>query len=498
MQRNTPSFAIATHVSSPDDIVKAIALARSARLFSTAFLIVVTQVNDSGTISSLQDVFDDVIQVDIISTWNIFGLEQYEKILYLPPSSLIISQIDQIFLYNVPAAVFDGLVSGVIDLEDNPEMKVSVPKGPILIKPSRFAMDLLRIEASSLLQDVSWSSNPDMAMISLFYQRHGYRWNVMSPVYFTPEDQVQGRDSNVKIVNMLSVPRRGGRQLSQIQSIWLHIYNQTYQYPGRGQGTFAEMKIHRENLRRHLLIILEPILGSRTRDVLEKYISLYQQAFVTSDANPASNYELLEAYGDRFLAGQYTWLIIRTPGIISADQVTKISSHFQNRYSLEQVCDYLELTPYIIVGENETLSTDTKSDVIEALIAAIGISWQNMYKRGDEAMRVFVSKVWRSVFTIDPERYLLLYEDPKTRFKELTEQLQANRSLIRTTTRITPPQENGGEVIVTVLYGQYPVGVGRVSTQGMYRDTAVKLAERAAYLDALEKNSIQLLLNTQT
>lgn len=241
----------------------------------------------------------------------------------------------------------------------------------------------------------------------------------------------------------------------------------------------------------HLLSIFIPLLGERSREVLNKYITLYEQAFTTKKMNPAFNYELLEAYGDRFLAGQYAWLMIKTPGIITADQVTKIGSFFQNRYALNKVCNRLRLSEYILTAPDEPNDLDTRADVIESLIAAIGISWQNMYKKGDEAMRVFISKVWRSIFTIEPEKYRILYEEPAAKFKELVEQLQANRSLIS----ISDPQESGDELLVTLMYNKYPIGIGRVSTQGLYKDTAIRAARRAAYIDALNNNTLEKYLS---
>jgi hypothetical protein len=83
----------------------------------------------------------------------------------------------------------------------------------------------------------------------------------------------------------------------------------------------------------------------------------------------------MEAYGDRFLNGAYVWVLLDTPGIIIPDQVTKISLYFQDKFRLAEICDRLFLGPYIVLGDSATMGVKIKSDVIEALIACIAITW---------------------------------------------------------------------------------------------------------------------------
>lgn len=556
MEQQSSMFAIATLVMNGNKYIPgAVALGNSLRLFSKAILVcmVTTDVTER---QPLIDIFDEVIEVRKISVdtpkmatagmervyrswisdsptkWNILGLDKFNKVLFMDADMIAIAPLDEIFLLDVPAAMFDSHFVNKYTVDEKyafetslnmnnpygdpqhgdkiaPEKIESVisssdqvffPNGGlVLVEPSKFAMNLLMRDVQSLASESTGWGGVDEWVIMMFYHQNGYTWTHISMEYnVAAYHTYQIFGGRTKVLHFVSQNKPWTEKESVIKReypIHLDTYNTWRKIY---QGTYMPTTSKSTSFRNHLESILRPILGSKIGPVLDKYGSLYQQAFTTSTANPASNYELLEAYGDRFLAGQYAWLLIRTPGIVSADQVTKISSHFQNRYSLEQVCDYLKLAPYIITGRGENLNIDTKSDVIEALIAAIAISWQNMYKKGDEAVRAFVFKVWKTIFKIDPARYLILYEDPKTRFKQLTEQLQVNRSLVRTDIRTTPPQEGGGEIIVTVLYNNYPVGIGRASTQGVYRDTAVKAAERLAYIDALEKNSLQLLLNTQT
>lgn len=244
----------------------------------------------------------------------------------------------------------------------------------------------------------------------------------------------------------------------------------------------------------HLSNILKPILQplGDVESIIRTYGSLFQQAMVTKESDPSSNYELMEAYGDRFLGGQYPWLLLQTPGIITPDQVTKISSYFQDKVRLSQLVENLGLVPFIILGPRQRLDTKIQSDIIEALIAAIGIAWQKAGGLGNQAMELFVLKIFDTYFQIEPERYMILYENPKTSLKNLAEELRLNRDKIVTSS----PQEQRGEMMVIVSYDGHLLGKGRVKTAGIYRDTAVDMATKAAYQDALEKGVLRELAST--
>lgn len=556
MERQSHMFAIATLVMNGNKYVSgAVALANSLRLFSKATLVCMVT-SDVTERQPLLDVFDEVVDVNKISVqappmategmervyrswindsptkWNILGLDRFDKVLFMDSDMIAIAPIDELFLLDVPAAAFDshfarryvaderyafqttlqlenvygdlqhgeGVLPGVIQNIIDTQAKVFFPNGGlVLIAPSKFAMNLFLRDIERIAALSPGSGGVDEWSIMVFYHENGYTWHHISMEYnVAAYHTYQIFGERTKVLHYITQYKPWTEKEADIRReypIHLDVYNMWWRMY---RNTYIMTANKTRDLRRHLAVILGPILGERTHDVLDKYIGLYQQAFTTKEANPVANYELLEAYGDRFLAGQYAWLLIRTPGIIMPDQVTKISSHFQNEFALDQVCDFLELTRYIVLGRGESLSTAIKSDVVEALIGAIGISWQNTHRRGDAAMRSFIFRVWNQIFNIDVQNYRLVYEDPKTRFKQLVEQLQVNRNLITSTTRTTSPQEGRGDLIVTIMYGQYPVGVGRVSTEGVYRNTAVRMAERAAYMDALQRNSLQMLLNSQS
>lgn len=435
-------FALATVITRQDDILYAIALAKSIKIFSMGKSIVVTsdQISSQEEIKNVFDVVIPVANPTQESIIEVFNLEEYKKILLLPVRSLLIAPIDMILAAKTPFAVYrENVITDVIG-----------------ITPSKFAYDLLLAEMSSLRGSFG-------QRMEQFYQNHRYTMGrIPGEVYRTDKTVTD----ETKIVS-ISTPGEG----------WRSFLDDTYLY------TLSDTK--RANLSRHLLVILEPILGERTREVVKKHISLYEQAFTSKSVNPISNYELLEAYGDRFLAGQYSWLLLGTPGVINADQITKIASFFQDRYQLETVCNFLELAPYI--NTKESKDTKTRSDVVESLIAAIGISWQRETGRGDLAMRKFIFSVWNTLFTIDPENYELLYSEPKTRVKELAESLNLDRTLLRA----LPPVVKEKEVMTTIVYGNIPIGVGKVSSVGIYEDTAKRLSKKEAYLDVLRRKTLE-------
>lgn len=531
-------FAIATLVMRGNRYVPgAIALANSLRIYSEARLIcmITDDVSDRAMIEKL---YDEVIVVDRITThappmatkgmndtygswiadactkWNVLSLYKYKKVLFMDADMIAVSPIDSLFLLDVPAAVFDSQFNskyvrdsryafsttfsidnpyGDLHLGDkvdrqsidnviNSTSMTFLPNGGlILIEPSRFAMNMLLSNIDRYVSMYKGYGGIDEWVILLLYHLNGYTWINIDISYNVAAYHIYNI-VEPRVIHYITPYKPWEENESKVKSSYpMHI--DVYRRWHRIAYNSSNMR-----LRSHIESILLPILDSRLINVLDRYMYLYTRSLTTSRANSASNYELLEAYGDRFLAGQYVWLMMDTPGIITADQVTKISSFFQNKYALEKVCDHLGLSSYIVTAKGEVLDTDTKADVVESFITAIAMSWQRMYGIGNTVCRKFIQKVWSQIFTIDPINYISLYEDPKTRLKQLVEKMQLDRSLIKTVV-----QEGGGEILVNVLYGKRLIGTGVVATQGLYRDTAIKMAERIAYTDALDNNSIGLL-----
>lgn len=547
-------YAVATLLMNGNSYVPgAIALANSLRIFSHAHLVcMITE--DVTERQRLEAAYDEVVVVDRITVrpppiygrqaqriyaswiadsptkWNILGLDKYDKVLFLDADMIAIAPIDEVFQVPIPAAVFDyhmyekyvsrqeygspgsssirnyygNLKHGDIVPRDAIEGlktrrdQVSAMGGLVLIEPNRMILDLFKIEIDSIVASLPQytGSGVDDVSIILFYHNHGYKWHHISITYDLAAYHLYPifRADKIPVhilhfvtqfkpwVETREEVRRNFPQHLEVYDLWHTMYKGEYL-----RTQVAAISGQNQTLRQRLEDIFVPILGQRSVEVLDQMFPLYAKSFIHVSANPVANYDLLEAYGDRFLSGQYMWYLLSIPGVISADQVGKISLYFQDRYRLEQIADHFFLGKYIVTGKDVQIDTKIKSDIIEALIAAIGISWQRVFKRGDWAMKTFIAKVFGQLFEVDPLNYRLKYENPLDRLKAMVEQAYLDRRLLI----VSPPQQVGGEIVVTVSYDGYPLGTGRASMTGVYQDTAITNATRAAYLDAIENNRLQ-------
>jgi dsRNA-specific ribonuclease len=235
--------------------------------------------------------------------------------------------------------------------------------------------------------------------------------------------------------------------------------------------------------------------------VIDANFPIYQQAFVHKSIS-SSNYELLEAYGDKFLKGQFIWILVNTPGIIKADQVDKISNYFQDRDRLRILCQQNGLSQYIVVQSGVNLGDKIESDVFEAFIGAIGLSWDNTLNKGDWAMHKFVTAMYQQ-FDIDPVNYLEKHTTPKNLVYSLVQQLQLDRDLV---SNIVTAKKNeainypilskdiNGMVVAIVSYGNQVIGVGETSTKDKYPDVYNKEALNEAYRNVLQSRSLYNLI----
>jgi hypothetical protein len=430
-------YAIVTVVSKQDDAPYATVLARSAKMYSMAIVICIapTGIQIDGPFDYrlvAGDVWDHDVQA---------YLEDYfDKYLYLPLNTLIIGSIDWVFMCQTPCRMPYGDVSGAL-----------------LLKPSRMTTGLGD------------------------YDSYGYEWNEDS-IYGSPTWKEDSAPS-YPCVLIDAPPWKASWSEDDIPtawSIWLGIY--------RGMG--VHLASNHRGLLTHLKTILVPILGEECIPVIDKYESVYRQAFITKAANPSFNYDLLEAYGDRFLAGQFAWHLLEQPGIVTADQITKIGTHYQSNESIARITEALGLKEYIVLGPGENISPKMLADIYEALIGAIGISWY-WYGAGDESptwsIDLFVSYTMSTYLPpIDPIHYKTLYEHPKTSFKQLVEGLGLDRSLITE----TKPQIQKGRVMVQILYDKRPIGVSTITKGTMYMQDAIKMAIKTAYEDALKHKDL--------
>jgi dsRNA-specific ribonuclease len=240
----------------------------------------------------------------------------------------------------------------------------------------------------------------------------------------------------------------------------------------------------KEDLIPHLRTVLSNALGEeKANRIIDSNIPIFTMAFTHKSVNPVFNYDNIEAYGDGFLKSAYMWLLSRTPGIIDSGQITTIADYFGSAPILADIATRLDLPKYII--SNDPIDEKTKSDCIESLIAAIGISWASVYggDSGDEGIRKFVDYIY-SFYTIDVANYKAMYASPIIRFNTYLQQLHLNRSLVNGNDRV----ENN-QVIYTLIYSNTIIGVG-IQPIGTSLQLAKKSAKNKAYQDALTKKSL--------
>jgi len=410
--------------------------------------------------------------------------------------------------------------------------------GIVLVEPSKFALNLYKLQlpeivgmkskhdeiVSSIKKDKNtvFISGIDEYSILMFYHINGYNWyhipmkynvsvtqvypifesdaKVLHFISFKPWDgNIRNKEQSIKDVEVYWTKERNLdkdklRILQKAYGTWWDMYTNTYSTlklsiasPTRLTSTNSP-----DELIRRLIDIFVPIYGKEQVDkVMKKHSNLFVQAFTTKEFDPVFNYELLEAYGDKFLAGQFIWLLVDTPGIISPEQVTLISSYYQDRYRLEDLCIKLQLNKYIRYGKSQKLSTKIYSDVIESLIAAIALAWNSTYKdtnknAGNTAIYKFVSTQWKLLSPIDPINYNEKYQEPKTALKQILEQFGRASEIVSGTKSI----EDYNNVFVTFEYGEKIIGQGQSPIFGMNREKARKEAEKEAYTQALKSPEI--------
>jgi dsRNA-specific ribonuclease len=251
----------------------------------------------------------------------------------------------------------------------------------------------------------------------------------------------------------------------------------------------------KKDLIARLSYLMYDILGDEGREAVEKEESTYVLAFTHKSVNPVSNYDVLEAYGDGFLKGSYMWILESTPGIISADQITKTADHYGGREILAEIAETLGLVQYINIDRSKgtdkkakpvKLDVKVKSDIIESLIGAIAFSHERLYGKGagDRAVNTFVSKIYEG-YTIDVQGYAKAYTSPIQLINlEMLGKRLNTKLLTNETSTIN------GNVVHKLLYNGQIIGVGIVPRSPNDKEVSEDLAKKQAYRDAVDKKSL--------
>lgn len=491
-------FAIATFIRSNKDVDLALGLGFSIRVFSYAKSICLVSSSINIDKKELLDRFDYVIDVPVIhkdinmSKWYILGIEDFDYIMFLEPSFMLNERIDYLFNIGSPTCYFpsvygsykngDTIASDLISIIDD---RNNVMFGPVIIKPHRMTYELFKVDMNSLYSNEY--NYPEYRVLMLFYPKYGYNWKYMNT---SDNNTIIDMSSYIGEVSSKKEKYKGNKWVSQ----WKLMRS----------GLYVYMPEKHHKLYDHMIEILKPILGSQIIVVLNKTFPYYEQCFISKDINKTSNYDLFEFYGDKFLGGFFSWILIGKPGIISSSQATIIGNYFQDKDRLEQIFDKLNLYPYLGIQSKDTYKgsaytqyvSKSKSDVIEALIGCIGITWDIVFKKGDWAMRTFVEHIYNNIlgYEIDVEKYESKYTNPYDRLIKKAELLFIDRSQIA----ISKPVINGSIVMVNVLYGTHVIGTGQSTLEkNKYTKDAIEEATKNAYQNVMDIQSLEKIASRQ-
>lgn len=536
-------YAIVTLVMNGNKYVPgAVALAHSARYYSQAKLVcMVTE--DVTDRPQLQQAFDEVIEVEritvkgqslkgiraqeIYGSWiqdsptkfQCIGLEQYDKVLFMDADTIIVDHIDSLFSLPTPAGMFDHQMakeyminpmytgenpSGnmgiqnvyntkhgqkvdsnkIRDLYQNTD-QFAVHGGILLFKTSKFAVEMYKMWVKTVAGNIPVGiSSLEEISISLFFIEYGYSWTHIDMSYNISAFHVYkifGKRS--KVIHYITPYKPWIESKKFVQEKYpqhIHVYNLWYtMYNQTLVPTYPMLKDRLKDL-------LGNYLGDRGIEAVDRAWPVYQQAFVHKSINPVVNYELLEAYGDKFLAGQYMWILNSTPGIISPAQITLISNYFQDEDRLKMLAEKLGLDKYIQTNE---YSNKIISDVMESFIGAVGITWEQLYRKGNLAMQTLIKKLYQQYFEIDAENYQLAYQSPISAFNSLVQELRLQTNKIQEVHQI-----KDGQILYILSYDGKIIGQGKSTLDGVTEKVAIKYAQIDAKRDTLNRGSLQKLV----
>lgn len=525
-------FAIVTMVTTIGESHNALTLVESIRAFSmadTVCMVVGMSIGDEDRYK-LATAYDKIIDVGYVLDSNTYTrlqclqLEEYDKVLYLDVATpvSIVSRIDHIFSLDTPAGCFDvanseyqsrkhgykGPSTTVKGIYGNLKHGDKVPTSAIiahkddntysidpnilLLKPNRFALECFKLKVVGI---------PTMKAITTFYAEMGSQWYHIDMRYNIPYDtlydvydmergkdvdftyKVKGIDTNKHLANTKTI-----------------LY-------GPKIVRYTD-KVHRlrppvrPDLIQHLIERLTIAIGPEALEIVPKFARMYDSCLTHESVDKVYNYEMLEAFGDSYLKGTLGWIFSSTPGILTPEHLTMVIHNLQSMYTLEYIFDRLSLEPYYMKGKDTIYNSKVKSDIVEALICAIGISWEKTQGNGEKAVLRFVLNTFDELRTLDPLHIESMYKEPVSIAKELLEKyVDVNAKLTPEQAKIYPNKlSDSGSIIGTNRYkhvvtiGTHVLGSATIPIIGKLPDQYQALGRNAAYQDMLDRKSIQRYL----
>lgn len=249
----------------------------------------------------------------------------------------------------------------------------------------------------------------------------------------------------------------------------------------------------------YLIEMLSRTIDPTAKDIVSNLYYIFSRTCIHRSVNKFYNYELLEAYGDRFLAGSFARELAEVPGVLTPEQVGVISSYYQDKYRLEKVCDKLGITKYITVQlsdsytENDYVRDETKikSDVIEALIGAIRIAWDRSKMDGDNAVRKFIVSTFLPIKNIDVNN-IKYYIPPQEIVTKMVE-----KNLKRSLLKEEGPYKHDGKIYAAIYYNDRLMGEASISAGKASAETENREVLDKAYQAVIDSKSLSKYIKQQ-
>lgn len=249
----------------------------------------------------------------------------------------------------------------------------------------------------------------------------------------------------------------------------------------------------------YLIEMLSRTIDPTAKDIVSNLYYIFSRTCIHRSVNKFYNYELLEAYGDRFLAGSFARELAEVPGVLTPEQVGVISSYYQDKYRLENVCDKLGITKYITVQlsdsytENDYVRDETKikSDVIEALIGAIRIAWDRSKMDGDNAVRKFIVSTFLPIKNIDVNN-IKYYIPPQEIVTKMVE-----KNLKRSLLKEEGPYKHDGKIYAAIYYNDRLMGEASISAGKASAETENREVLDKAYQAVIDSKSLSKYIKQQ-
>lgn len=228
-----------------------------------------------------------------------------------------------------------------------------------------------------------------------------------------------------------------------------------------------------EKLINHLISIFSSI--PRFDEVCRMCDHLFCKAFQHESYSKVMNYEMLEAYGDRFLASSFIDMIYNKPGLWKPSILNDLIMHWQSKYILAEISEKYEFVQFI--RSVQEIDLKIESDVIESLIGATYIAYKWVTGDGANPTIQLINILYQS-YNIDPR---VTYKNPATILNEMINSKGLDRTKVKYHT-----EEKDGYYYTYITYKKHN---GSIETLGIGSENMFTSKGKRRKRDLVDKNS---------